>query len=172
MARECHRQSANCASHPLLRILTRKNVLAGLMFVGIAAFGLWVSRNYPVGTALRMSTGYVPRLLCWLLMGLGAVVLVQGLRETDPAAPPSGRAGRARAAAADRGGDREPHRLRADAGAARAGAVDRAAGRDRELATRELKAWETAAAAAGLIVLSWAIFILGLGLPIPVWPDW
>jgi hypothetical protein len=29
-----------------------------------------------------------------------------------------------------------------------------------------------AAAALGLIVLSWAIFILGLGLPIPVWPDW
>jgi hypothetical protein len=23
-----------------------------------------------------------------------------------------------------------------------------------------------------LIVLSWAIFILGLGLTIPVWPEW
>ena len=40
------------------------------------------------------------------------------------------------------------------------------------LATRALKPWETAAAAAGLIVLSWSIFIFGLGLPIPVWPDW
>ena len=39
-------------------------------------------------------------------------------------------------------------------------------------ATRELKLWETLAAAAGLSVLTWAIFILGLGLPIPVWPDW
>ena len=39
----------------------------------------------PIGTALRMSTGYVPRLLCWILMGLGVVVLVQGLRETDAA---------------------------------------------------------------------------------------
>ena len=66
-------------------MLRRKNVLAGLMFIAIAALGLWVSRNYPVGTALRMSTGYVPRLLCWLLMGLGAIVLVQGLRETDAA---------------------------------------------------------------------------------------
>ena len=26
--------------------------------------------------------------------------------------------------------------------------------------------------AVGLIVLSWAIFILGLGLAIPVWPEW
>ena len=38
-------------------------------------------------------------------------------------------------------------------------------------ATRELKSWEAAAAAAVLVVLSWAIFILGLGLPIPLWPD-
>ena len=74
-------------SHPLLRMLRRKNVLAGLMFIAIAALGLWASRNYPVGTALRMSTGYVPRLLCWLLMGLGAIVLVQGLLATDHPEP-------------------------------------------------------------------------------------
>jgi Tripartite tricarboxylate transporter TctB family len=36
----------------------------------------------------------------------------------------------------------------------------------------ELKLWETLAAAAGLSVLTWAIFVLGLSLPIPVWPEW
>ena len=61
-------------------------MLSGLLFIAIAAFGLWVSRNYPVGTALRMGTGYVPRLLCWLLLGLGVVVLVQGLRAAGRAA--------------------------------------------------------------------------------------
>ena len=35
----------------LLRMLARKNVLAGLMFVGTAALGLFVSRDYPIGTA-------------------------------------------------------------------------------------------------------------------------
>src|SRR5262245_61226884 len=35
-----------------------------------------------------------------------------------------------------------------------------------------LKPLETLAAAAVLIVLSWTIFILGLGLTIPVWPEW
>src|SRR6266699_6201667 len=69
-----------------LRILGRKNALAGLMFIGLAVLGLWLSRHYPIGTALRMGTGYVPRLLCWILMGLGAAILVQGLREKD--APP------------------------------------------------------------------------------------
>src|SRR5438105_15907974 len=64
-------------------MLARKDVLAGLLFIAVAVLGLWVSRDYPIGTALRMSTGYVPRLLCWILMGLGAAVLVQGLREKD-----------------------------------------------------------------------------------------
>src|SRR5437016_14614543 len=66
-------------------LLARKDVLAGLLFVGVAAFGLWLSRDYPIGTALRMGTGYVPRLLCWILLGLGVVVLVQGLREGQAA---------------------------------------------------------------------------------------
>ena len=29
-----------------------------------------------------------------------------------------------------------------------------------------------AIAALGLIALSWSIFIFGLGLTIPVWPEW
>ena len=62
------------------RMLARKDVLAGLMFMAVAAFGLWLSRDYPIGTAFRMGTGYVPRLLCWILLGLGAVVFLQGLR--------------------------------------------------------------------------------------------
>ena len=69
--------------HAALRLLTRKNVLAGLMFIAVGTLGLWLSRHYPIGTALRMGTGYVPRLLCWILMGLGGIVLVQGLREKD-----------------------------------------------------------------------------------------
>jgi hypothetical protein len=35
-----------------------------------------------------------------------------------------------------------------------------------------LRPVETMAAAAILIVLSWGIFIVGLGLAIPVWPEW
>jgi putative tricarboxylic transport membrane protein len=150
------------------RFLARKNVLAGLMFVAIAAFGLWVSRDYPIGTALRMGTGYVPRLLCWLLLGLGFLVLLQGLYE----------AVRTRA----RGG---PAAWRAvifvtmslvifGLALERLGLVVAIllligiGG----LAARDLRPLETLAAALVLIALSWAIFILGLGLTIPVWPEW
>ena len=75
-------------------MLARRDVLAGLLFIGVAILGLWLSRDYPIGTALRMGTGYVPRLLCWILLGLGAVVLVQGLREAQDVRPLSSTAGR------------------------------------------------------------------------------
>jgi len=152
------------------RVLARKDVLAGLLFIAVAALGLWLSRDYPIGTALRMGTGYVPRLLCWLLLGLGAIVLVQGLREAQDARPLSS----------------------ADVSALRpvifvtASLVIFGLSIERlglvvsillligvgAVAARGLRPLETLAAALVLIVLSWGIFILGLGLTIPVWPEW
>jgi len=35
-----------------------------------------------------------------------------------------------------------------------------------------IKVWEALAAAVVLVVMAWAIFILGLGLTIPLWPVW
>ena len=145
----------------------RADVLSGLLFIAVAAFGLWASRDYPVGTALRMGTGYMPRLLCWLLLGLGAVVLAQGLRQ--PAAPlrASMQGGRAVlsvtlalvafALSIERLGLVLAIVLLCGIGA---------------LATRSLRPLETAIAALALIALSWGIFIAGLGLAIPIGPEW
>jgi hypothetical protein len=148
-------------------ILARADVLSGLLFIAIAVFGLWASRNYSVGTALRMGTGYVPRLLCWVLLGLGAIVLVQGLRERAPPLSTSPQAWRAVLAVTaalvafgfsiERLGLVLAILLLTGLGA---------------LATRALRPLETAIAAVALITLSWAIFIFGLGLTIPIWPEW
>ena len=147
--------------------LARADVLSGLLFIAVAALGLWISRDYAVGTALRMGTGYVPRLLCWILMGLGAIVLVQGLRETAPPVRPSAAGLRATLAVTlaigafalsiERLGLVLAIVLLTGIGA---------------LATKALRPLETAIAALVLIALSWGIFIAGLGLTIPVWPDW
>ena len=152
------------------RIFARKDVLAGLLFIAVAVLGLLLSRNYPIGTALRMGTGYVPRLLCWILLGLGAVILVQGMRTAQTAWP-----------------------LRDDAVPAwrpltfvTASLVIFGLSIERlglvvsillligvgAVAAPGLRAIETLAAALVLILLSWGIFILGLGLAIPVWPEW
>jgi putative tricarboxylic transport membrane protein len=145
-------------------------VLSGLLFIIIALLGLWLSRDYPIGTALRMGTGYVPRLLCWILLGLGTVILVQGLREAQTA----------RALSV---GDASAWRPVVFVTASlvifglsieRLGLVVSillliAVG---SVAARGLQPLETLVAALVLIALSWAIFIVGLGLTIPVWPEW
>lgn len=152
------------------RALTNKNVLAGLMFCSVAALGLWLSRDYPIGTALQMGTGYVPRLLCWVLLLLGGCIAIQGLREIE-----AERAAEARVLPVwrpvvfvtaslvifglgiERLGLIISILLMIGAGA---------------LAGRDLRPVETAIAAIVLAVLSWAVFILGLGLTMPIWPEW
>jgi hypothetical protein len=158
------------AGHHVLHMLARKDVLAGLLFVAVALAGLWLSRDYPIGTALRMGTGYVPRLLCWILLGLGTVILVLGLREGQAAHRVSFVASTAWRPVVFVTASLVIFGLTIE----RLGLVVSillliAVG---AVAARELRPVETFAAAVVLIVLSWGIFILGLGLTIRVWPEW
>ena len=150
-----------------LRILSRKDVLAGLMFMAIAVLGLVMSRNYPIGTALRMSTGYVPRLLCWILFVLGGTILVQGLRtaERETRGDPETRnrpiviiplAFIAFALTLER------------LGLVIAGLLLIGIG---SLAGRGLRVVEVVVVAVALVGLTWGVFVFALGLPINVWPD-
>ena len=158
------------AGAPFWRVLARKDVLAGALFMTVAVLGLWISRDYPIGTAFPMGTGDVPRLLCWILLGLGGVVLIAGLREAQAQLQPAAGAGWAWrpvvfvttslaifGLAIERLGLVISIVLLIGVGA---------------FASRALRPLETVIATLVLIVLSWAIFIFGLGLTIPVWPEW
>ena len=155
--------------HPVLRLCLRRDFLAGLMFIAIAAFGLWLSRSYPVGTALRMSTGYMPRLLCWLLLALGIGVLLQSLWQGEPEHADS-----------DEAGARLWPVLIVPASLVAFGLALESLGLVvsvvlligiASLAGRGLRLAETIGAAIVLAALCWLIFILGLGLAMPVWPN-
>jgi len=158
------------AREPWTGLLARRDVLAGLMFVAIAAFGLWLSRDYTMGTTLRMGTGYVPRLLCWLLLMLGAIVFVGGLRGANAT----------RLSGAGLLATLRPIVVVALSLVAFGLALERLGLVVSILlligiasfAASGLRVIETLVAAAVLIVLCWAIFIAGLGLTIPVWPEW
>ena len=152
------------------RVFADVVVVFHLLFIAFAAVGLWASRHYPIGTALRMGTGYVPRLLCWILLGLGGVVLIAGLRGARAQLQPAAGAGwvwrpvvfvttslAIFGLAIERLGLVISIVLLIGVGA---------------FASRALRPLETVIAALVLIVLSWAIFIFGLGLTIPVWPEW
>ncbi len=154
------------ASHSNWDVLARADVLSGLLFIAIAVFGLWISRDYPVGTSLRMGTGYVPRLLCWVLLGLGAIVMAQGLRQPAPPLRSTAIAWRAMLSVTIAIGAFALSLEKLGLVVAIVLLVGIGA-----LATRALRPVETAIAAVVLIVLSWAIFIWGLGLAISMWPD-
>lgn len=61
-----------------MKITNGKDLWAGIMFL---AFGLgfaYASKNYNMGTAVRMGPAYFPTVLGGLLAVLGAIVLVRG----------------------------------------------------------------------------------------------
>ena len=65
----------------------KRDVLAGLMFVGIGLGALAISTGYRMGTPVRMGAGFFPVLLSGLLVFLGVVVAWGGLRSGEVAAP-------------------------------------------------------------------------------------
>ncbi len=56
-----------------------RNVLSGLLFAAFGATALWVGASYPVGTAVRMGPGYLPRIVAWGLVALGAAAILRGV---------------------------------------------------------------------------------------------
>lgn len=64
----------------MIRVRDSKNVIAGLLFVGLAAVLGSDALSLPIGTAGRMGPGYVPLMLAIILGCLGLAVTASGLR--------------------------------------------------------------------------------------------
>ena len=60
-----------------------RDFLAGLIFVLIGVLAVAVARDYPMGTAMRMGSGYFPAVLGGILILLGAWVLARGIRSGE-----------------------------------------------------------------------------------------
>jgi putative Mn2+ efflux pump MntP len=163
-------EAGNPSAAPWWHVVKRKNVLAGLMFMAVAALALWLSRDYPIGTALRMGTGYVPRLLAWILLLLGLVILIQDLRaRSEELNEEEGTLSSLRpiffvtlsivafGLTIERLGLFASTVILAGIGS---------------LAAQNKRPLETLIAAFVMAAISVAIFIVGLGLTIPIWPEW
>jgi hypothetical protein len=57
-----------------------KDFFAGLLFVAIGVLDLVIVRSYPLGSASRMGPGYFPRILGIMLVGFGALLSLRGFR--------------------------------------------------------------------------------------------
>ena len=147
-----------------IRVRNPQDLAAGLFFLAIAGGALWVAWDYPTGTAVRMSSGYFPRLLCLLLALIGLFVALRSLVVDGPALT----AVRLR-----------PVLLVTAAVVAFAYSVQTLG---LVLATvlitviggfasPQVRVLEMAAVAMLLAIMATAIFIWGIGLQIPIWPE-
>ena len=60
---------------------TNKDLWAGLMYIVTGALGMWIARDYPFGSALRMGPGYFPSVLGGIMIVMGIYVIALGLRK-------------------------------------------------------------------------------------------
>jgi hypothetical protein len=61
-------------------VLRNKDFLAGLVFLAFGLAAIYIADNdYPIGTAMRMGSGYFPTLLGGILMLFGLYLAARGL---------------------------------------------------------------------------------------------
>ena len=65
-------------------IKSSQEFAAGTTFIAFGVGGLWFGRNLKIGTASFMEAGYLPHLISWVLIGIGAVVLLRSLVVAGP----------------------------------------------------------------------------------------
>lgn len=56
-----------------------KDFLSGVMFIAFGLTALYFGSHLAVGTSVRMGPGYVPRMLSYILLGLGGLISVVAL---------------------------------------------------------------------------------------------
>ena len=56
-----------------------KDFLSGLMFIAFGLIAIYFGQKLAQGTAVRMGPGYVPRMLSYILLGLGGLICVVAL---------------------------------------------------------------------------------------------
>jgi hypothetical protein len=61
------------------RVFASKDFLAGGLYMAFGLLGLWLGRTLDAGTASAMEAGYFPRLVCALLIAVGAALAATAL---------------------------------------------------------------------------------------------
>ena len=148
-----------------MKIKSPKDFWSGVMFIGTGLFFLlWAIYNYQMGTAVRMGPAYFPTVLGGLLAVLGLIVLAESFAMRGPKVPAF--AFRPliliSLACVAYGYLMKPLGLVA----ATAALVFISA-----FGGHEFKWKEVAVLFVLLILFSWLVFVKGLTLPFPMWPE-
>jgi len=138
-----------------------RDFFAGLLYIVTGAVGMWIARDYPFGSALRMGPGYFPSVLGGMMIAFGIAVLMMGVKNNEKM----------------KGGWSFRALIVLPLATVAFGVLREAAGFIPAMlvlmpfaaaAGREFKWVEVILLTIGLTVLCTAMFIYGLGLPYPL----
>jgi hypothetical protein len=148
-----------------MRIRNPSDFWTGLLFGGFGLFmSLYAATHYAIGSAVRMGPGYFPLLVGGLVALLGAVVLLRSLRFDGPAVPRI----HWRPLALILAGSVAFGYLLKPLGMVLATVVLVVVS---AVGGHEFRWKEALALAVALAVFSIGVFVYGLGLPFPLWPQ-
>ena len=60
-----------------------RDFLGGLFYIVVGVVAIWIARDYPFGSALRMGPGYFPTTLSAIMILFGVAILAMGLRKPE-----------------------------------------------------------------------------------------
>ena len=60
---------------------------AGVCYIGLGAVAMWIARDYPFGSALRMGPGYFPSVLGGIMIAFGIAVVLMGVKNNERIKP-------------------------------------------------------------------------------------
>ena len=64
-----------------------RDFFAGLFYVILGAVGMFIARDYPFGSALRMGPGYFPTVLGAIMICFGVAVAMMGIKNNEKIKP-------------------------------------------------------------------------------------
>jgi len=60
-----------------------RDFFAGIFYILLGVVSMWIARDYPFGTALRMGPGYFPTVLGGMMIAFGVAVLLMGIKNNE-----------------------------------------------------------------------------------------
>jgi Tripartite tricarboxylate transporter TctB family len=74
---------AHGASKLKIALYHNKDFWAGIMLIATGALSIFIARDYPFGSTIRMGPGYFPSVLGGILVLFGLYVMIMGLRSGE-----------------------------------------------------------------------------------------
>ena len=60
-----------------------RDFLGGLFYIIVGVVAIWIARDYPFGSALRMGPGYFPTTLSAIMILFGIAIMAMGLKTPE-----------------------------------------------------------------------------------------